>query len=574
MPQIINIPQPVQYYQDPQPAYVPAPQAQGGSTMGGALGGAGLTLGALYAKNRLFGAKAPVPVSTPAPAQVAPVAPTGPVPAAPAAPAAPKGPGLAGIKGFGINPAPDPATLVTDQSNVVNPGRISRFVNQAPSPQGLPPEPAPQAPSFGQRVGGPAPPEAPFSVNDIQARLDAMAAARATPEIPEVPRASQIKPFTINDIVEGLQQRAAARAAAPPLQLTGPSTARPLGLPAPPRAPALTTGVNPNAPRLMGPPPQDVNSLVRQPGDLARVLQPFQPAAPTQSAPRIGGAPPSRDAAAQMVMGDEGPVSARPYVAPTGAAPADLSLEAMAMSGEGGGSGMSRFFSNVQGAAPLKVAGGMAKGVGGLGMLAEGINQNAVIPALMGDKQAGAKAVQREGALTGAVEPSLMHYVANSYRQGDPAALLGAKAIGAGAADLGSRVLDTTGLPALAAYIGNGLGIGGGSAAPAREPAPAPRLQASQLPTGGHMMPSGAIMHPGVHTAEDFVNQAQAEGVTKGDLQRMWSQQHYLDPRSKATAALEAMEESRAAQTGNPSPYEMLLRQITGLGFQPDPNAQ
>ena len=300
-----------------------------------------------------------------------------------------------------------------------------------------------------------------------------------------------------------------------------------------------------------------------------------------------------------LTMGDEGPVPAS--AGPETSAPSRLSTyirglrnpgaaldespEAMAMAGEGGGSGMGRIFNDISGSMPIKVAGNLAKGVGGAAALATGVGENGIIPLATGQglAAAGQSAVRNAGPLASLVEPGLAHMVAQSIKGGEAPAFIGAKALGAGALGSAARLADSTGIPGavggIAGYLAHGLGLDGGGQAQAAPAAPQaqaaqpadgriPGHFAHQAPTGHSVLPGG-VLHPSTHSLEDFVNAA--GGMSNADAQRMFAMQHYLDPRSQAVQALENMYANQAAHTGDNRAITDFLTKLTlGPYIQPE----
>lgn len=257
-----------------------------------------------------------------------------------------------------------------------------------------------------------------------------------------------------------------------------------------------------------------------------------------------------------------------------------------AMEGEGGGSALSRFLGGEAGSVTLKGAGKLATGAGGLATLLNAVHQNAVIPALTGDPNAGAKAVANAGPLTNLIEPAAMHASAQAAHSGLPLAAQGLIGLLGGGASVAARAADATDIPSLVGglgrYLGHGLGLDSAApAAPAAMPSPSDGkpVTMQRNTDGTHTVTvNGVAHHPATHNVEDFVNNARASGLTLNDLGKMYAlHQHFSPQQNAATAALSMAEQAHNQNRMSDADFMKTLERWGlqgGAALFPDAGAQ
>lgn len=327
---------------------------------------------------------------------------------------------------------------------------------------------------------------------------------------------------------------------------------------------------------LEGPPPSSIPQITG-PARSIPIAGPAQPAGLLPAPPKSGFGAVTGDDMAQIIAA-RAPPSNAPNAAAFSTAQAGArqtaqdAAQGAAMESEGGGSALSRFLGNVAGSAPVQVASKLAKGAGYAGMLANAVQQNAIIPEFkhlfMGGPDAGPQAVADAGPLTSSVEPATAHMMVQANDM--PPFVRGAARVGGFVANSAARAADLTGFPAglsaIGKYLGGGFGgqldiptslgyIGkalGGSA----QGAPVAPAQAATQPVtmqqnkdGTHTVTiNGVAHHPSTHTAEDFARNAQASGLTLNDLGKMYALHQHFNPQQNAAAMALAQAEQQHNQ--------------------------
>lgn len=413
-----------------------------------------------------------------------------------AAPQQQGGPGLMGLLGAGLGGAA-----------LAKYGKVPKmFSRGAPAPVAAPGAPAAAAPV----------PEAP-------------AAPVAQPAAPAEPPASAAAPQPKTGFAGG--------------QPTDVGSGKPFGK----RTPGPISSTGSSGTLLEGPPVTEVPQLTR-PSANPQLTGPAKPAGLLTAPPKFGSGGIPEGSMAEITAA-RAPPSNAPNAAAFSTKQAGLrqaaqdAAQAAAMESEGGGSMLSRFLGGEAGRVTLRGAEKIGAGAGGLATLLNAVHQNAIIPAIMNDPNAGQKAVANAGPLTNLVEPAAMHASAQAAHSGLPVAAQGLIGLLGGGASIAARALDASDLPALALgagkYLGHGLGLDqlGGAA-----PAAAAPVTLQQNKDGTHTATvNGVAHHPTTHTVEDFVSNARASGLTLGDLNKMYALHQHYNPQQKAQEQALAM---------------------------------